>query len=126
MARRIKEMALATDHFTRRRGRTAPNRLTPDQVFTPIPVGSPRRKPHQLKRALLAIGRTWECELCDNDGTWCGQRLTLHVDHIDGDFHNNVPTNLRFLCPNCHSPTPNFAGKSKGRKAGAPSRTATI
>lgn len=48
------------------------------------------------------------------NGTWCGRKLTLHVDHIDGDFHNNLPENFRFLCPNCHNQTANFAGRSKG------------
>ena len=96
--------------------------LTAEQIFVSVHVGSLRREPHQLKRALLAIGRTWECLLCGNDGTWCGQKLTLHVDHIDGDFHNNVATNLRFLCPTSHSQTPNFAGKTKGQTTG-PERT---
>lgn len=114
VAKRIKEMGLDTSHFTRGRGRPAHNMLTPAEVLVPIDVGSPRRKPRQLKRSLLAIGRAWRCEMCGNDGTWCGRRLTLHVDHIDGDFHNNLPENLRFLCPNCHSQTSNFAGRSKG------------
>lgn len=43
-----------------------------------------------------------------------GLPLTLEVDHIDGDFLNNILTNLRFLCPNCHRQTPNFAGRSRG------------
>jgi 5-methylcytosine-specific restriction endonuclease McrA len=30
------------------------------------------------------------------------------VNHIDGDSKNNVYSNLEFLCPNCHSQTPNF------------------
>lgn len=44
-----------------------------------------------------------------------GLPLTLEVDHIDGDFLNNILTNLRFLCPNCHRQTPNFAGRSRGK-----------
>ena len=55
------------------------------------------------------------CTLCGNDGTWQGLPLTLEVDHIDGDFLNNILTNLRFLCPNCHRQTPNFAGRSRGK-----------
>ena len=48
---------------------------------------------------------------------WMGSPLTLAVDHIDGDFHNNEPSNVRFLCPNCHSQTENFAGRSKNKYA---------
>ena len=51
-------------------------------------------------------------------GQWQGETLTLHVDHINGDFHDNGIENLRFLCPNCHSQTPTFAGKHKGSYGG--------
>lgn len=43
------------------------------------------------------------------------ESITLDVDHIDGDLHNNTLENLRFLCPNCHRLTPNFAGRSCGK-----------
>ena len=71
-----------------------------------------------LKRALVEIGRPYACEACSNDGSWLGLPLTLEVDHIDGDFLNNLAENLRFLCPNCHRQTPNFAGRGKGRFVG--------
>ncbi len=58
--------------------------------------------------------------MCGSDGTWMGVTLTLEVDHIDGDFQNNQIGNLRFLCPNCHRLTPNFAGRGRGRFSGAP------
>ena len=68
-----------------------------------------------LKRALLEAGVPYECAMCGLDGTWQGAPLTLEVDHIDGDFYNNLLENVRFLCPNCHRQTPNFAGRSKNR-----------
>ncbi len=34
--------------------------------------------------------------------------VPLHIDHVDGDCHNNRPENLQLLCPNCHSLTHNF------------------
>lgn len=72
-----------------------------------------RAKTAQLNRALLESGREYCCEKCGNDGTWQNDKLTLHVDHINGDWSDCRKENLRFLCPNCHSQTPNF--KNKGR-----------
>lgn len=42
----------------------------------------------------------------------------LEVDHIDGNADNNIESNLRLLCPNCHALTPYFKNlnKGKGRK----------
>jgi hypothetical protein len=42
-------------------------------------------------------------------------KIPLHVDHCDGDSRNNAEYNLRLLCPNCHSLTPNFGVLNKGK-----------
>lgn len=39
--------------------------------------------------------------------------LILQLDHIDGNHENHHISNLRFLCPNCHSQTKTFSGKNK-------------
>jgi hypothetical protein len=46
---------------------------------------------------------------------WQGEKLSLHLDHIDGDNTNNLIENLRLLCPNCHSLTPTYCGRNKGK-----------
>lgn len=51
------------------------------------------------------------CVVCGLGPTWNGSPLVLQVDHIDGDRLNNVITNLRILCPNCHTQTPTFGNK---------------
>lgn len=45
---------------------------------------------------------------------WHGQDITLELDHISGTRSDNRITNLRWLCPNCHSMTPTFRGYNKG------------
>jgi hypothetical protein len=45
-------------------------------------------------------------------------KVPLQIEHIDGDWQNNVEGNLKLLCPNCHSLTPTYGylNKGKGRK----------
>lgn len=56
-----------------------------------------------------------ECSRCKVK-EWLGETLSLHLDHIDGDNTNNELSNLRLLCPNCHSLTPTYCGKNKKNK----------
>lgn len=55
------------------------------------------------------------CEQCGNSGQWNCAELSLQLDHKNGINNDNRLENLRFLCPNCHSQTDNYAGKSTKR-----------
>ena len=57
------------------------------------------------------FGKCMECSLTE----WRGIKLSLEVDHIDGDASNNMPSNVRLICPNCHSITPTWKAKNKGK-----------
>lgn len=39
----------------------------------------------------------------------------LEIDHADGDWKNCDPSNVRVLCPNCHSLTDTYKNRNKGR-----------
>ena len=69
-------------------------------------------------RNYLRDMRGYQCELC-KISTWQNLPITLQVDHANGDPSNNSPSNLRLLCPNCHSQTSSYAGgnRGSGRKA---------
>lgn len=43
------------------------------------------------------------CELCSQGEEWRGRRLSLILDHINGDRHDNRIENLRIVCPNCNA-----------------------
>lgn len=67
---------------------------------------------YSIKRLILRFDLIpYKCE-CGNAGEWNSKKLVLQLDHKDGDSTNHCLDNLRFICPNCHSQTPNFAGKN--------------
>lgn len=60
-------------------------------------------------RDFLFKTRGTQCSVCGWDKKHPNDNLPLtEIDHIDGDAKNCVPSNLRILCPNCHSMTPTF------------------
>jgi len=55
------------------------------------------------------------CTLCGwNQINPVTNKVPLEIDHIDGNSENNVEENLRLICPNCHSLSPNFRNLNKG------------
>lgn len=58
----------------------------------------------------------YKCSFCGNNGIWRNTEISLELDHIDGDNHNNEVENLRYLCPNCHASTITYRGKNKKLK----------
>lgn len=90
------------------------NRVVP--TFQELTKGDPPSL--RLKKSLIHFSlKEPKCELCGQDENWFGSKLTFELDHIDGNRNNNELGNLRILCPNCHSTTPTWRGRNKGRKS---------
>ncbi|HEY0891075.1 MAG TPA: HNH endonuclease signature motif containing protein [Nocardioides sp.] len=120
ISRTIKKMGIDTSHFQpHRKNGSARRRLTAALILVRTIPGSGRTKPPLLRRAMLEMGVPYRCAECGLADSWQDRPIRLHVDHVDGDYHNNLLENLRFLCPNCHSQTSNFAGLSRGKYTGA-------
>ena len=110
--RRIQEESLDVKHFYKK----------PARFYKRIPLEEILKKGITyntccLKNRLVETGLLQNfCARCKRPPEWEGEKLSLHLDHVDGDRTNNEIGNLRLLCPNCHSLTPNYTGKKrKGR-----------
>lgn len=66
-----------------------------------------------LKKRLFREGvLDRKCAACGLGPEWMGSDLSLQIDHINGLSWDNRLSNLRILCPNCHSQTDTYAGKN--------------
>lgn len=72
-----------------------------------------------LKILLDELQWNYECSVCGIT-EWNDKEIKLQIDHIDGNSSNSLPSNLRFLCPNCHSQTETFMGKNKPKRPRIP------
>lgn len=52
------------------------------------------------------------CADCGLQDSWNGKEIVLHLEHKNGVSNDHRLENLCFLCPNCHSQTSTYAGKS--------------
>jgi len=114
--RTIEELGLSTEHLAGKqwnRGlRYEPARKIPLEELL---VAGSRVQSFKLKNKLFRAGlKQPKCEMCGWRRQSIDGRIPLELDHINGDRHDNRLSNLRVLCPNCHSLQPTHRGKNKG------------
>lgn len=129
--RRIKKFGLDTSHFLGKGAncgnahKGGSDKKKASQILILRSVSDHPEHAHLLKRALLEVGVPYRCALCDLAGQWNNKPLSLEIDHINGRRWDCRRTNLRFLCPNCHSQTETNGSKNI-RTRGGTGRHATL
>jgi hypothetical protein len=64
-------------------------------------------------REYLIENQSGGCAICKMPPFWNSKSIVFIVDHIDGNYENNSPENIRAICPNCNSQTDTFGSKNR-------------
>jgi len=100
-----------TSHFTGKGWNVGENYIHYGKKFTLPEIlikNSTYTSTVRLKIRLIESGlKQNKCEKCGLID-WNGQKISLHLDHKNGDNLDNRIENLRILCPNCHSQTKTY------------------
>lgn len=92
---RIKKYGIDCSHFNYN-GRTKRNE---ENVFIKNSTASQQVLRRWYKRGNYT---SYICSICGQEPYWNGKELTLILDHINGENHDDRLENLRWVCPNCN------------------------
>ena len=102
--RRLKKYNISTNHFSYQK----PQIRNENNIFCKNSTVSQAT----LRRWHIKQSDNSKCSICGQNIIWNGKQLTMILDHINGDKHDNRLHNLRWICPNCDSQLPTYAGRN--------------
>jgi hypothetical protein len=110
LSRLITKYNINTDHFVNQYIKLR-NRRSLDEILVKGDFNTING--NSLKRKLYKAGLKQPiCEICGQDENWCGNKISLILDHKNGDRDNNELQNLRIVCPNCNATLDTHCGKN--------------
>lgn len=70
---------------------------------------------HRMYKNYLIDKYGEKCMKCGwNERNETSGKIPIELEHIDGNSENNLLSNLKLLCPNCHSLTPTYKALNIG------------
>ena len=109
--KRIRRIGLDTSHFLGKAAHAGPRQtgICRKKHWSEVLISS-----NEGRERSVSLRKSFEefceekhipiiCKGCSRNPDWMGKFLKLEIDHIDEVNSNNTPTNLQWLCPNCHS-----------------------
>lgn len=107
--KRINLLNLSIEHFIKNIP-LKPIKTLSSEIF--IENSKYNNNTHIKQRLFQEYNWEYKCSKCGIN-EWQGKKISLELDHINGNNTDNRLSNLRLLCPNCHSQTPTFRVKNK-------------
>lgn len=108
---RLNKYNISTDHFTGLSKGVV--KRTPENIF----IENSTASQHTLRRWYLKGEYTeYKCAICGQLPFWNNKELTLTLDHINGNNHDDRLENLRWVCPNCDRQLDTFGAKNPTKK----------
>ena len=95
--KRIDELKISTQHFSL--GNKRPQKRTQQNVFCQKSTANQTTLRRWYKQKEYT---KYVCSICGLEPFWQNKELTLILDHINGNNHDNRLENLRWVCPNCN------------------------
>ena len=108
----IKKYNLNISHFTYSTTNNI-NNFNGYKLSVILTTGSTYNITH-LKRRLYDEGlKERKCEKCGQNEIWNSEKMSLILDHINGENTDNRIENLRIVCPNCNATLSTHGGKNR-------------